>query len=509
MTYSSCAPLEVVHILLDLLIRFLANRNMQIQPSKSQIMCQHPQYITQPHIAGIPHTPAGIRLLGSSQTDSIEHFLGPAGLAAGPVSDRMQKAVATITRLRAMARASCRKPTTQAAWIILTRAVAHALDYDCRVSHPAAVRSHAMQLDMLVQEAAYEMVQHYSQSAGPVADTQMHLPVDMGGLAVESCTDKVWPACVAAHAKSWPHVARQFHRLTGRPPAPQTVQTCLEPAIQAQGCIAETHSTKITVTGHAASPDSKAPALDLLDLPSGGVRDVQRNTTRWIGQQRLKTLLSLCASSEADAARILSCADATAAPWCHVIPDTPDVRLDDDEFVVSVRYRLGLSVHPRGAQCHNVNKDHPGKHTGQSPPCGKVLDAAGFHASSCETGPTRYRPHTAVRDALITAARDASAEVDAEVVVPRLHQTKLDDQWHFTHALQIMPPQAAESREARLDLSLWSAASPAEMLVDVTVRNPIANRYLSHSSTQAGYTLREAKREKLRRYGAAGVRPHA
>ena len=132
-----------------------------------------------------------------------------------------------------MGRVSCRKPTTQAAWIILTRAVAHALDYDCRVSHPAVVRSHAMQLDLLVQEAAYELIQHYSQSAGPIADTQLHLPVAMGGLAVESCTDKVWPACIAAHAKSWPRVLHQFWCTTGRHPTPDSTRTCLEPAVQA------------------------------------------------------------------------------------------------------------------------------------------------------------------------------------------------------------------------------------------------------------------------------------
>ena len=46
-------------------------------------------------------------------------------------------------------------------------------------------------------------------------------------------------------------------------------------------------------------------------------------------------------------------------------------------------------------------------------------------------------------------------------------------------------------------------AAPVEVLVDVTVRNPLAHRYISHAPTHHGYALQEAKREKMRRYGAA------
>ena len=122
-----------------------------------------------------------------------------------------------------------------------------------------------------------------------------------------------------------------------------------------------------------------------------------------------------------------------------------------------------MTVHPKAAQCHNTNKADETQPN--AAPCGAALDRMGLHASACETGPTRYRPHTAVRDAMISVVRDARAEVESEIVVPKLHQTKVGDKWHFTNAITQPCSSQAETREAKLDLSVWSAASPAEILV--------------------------------------------
>ena len=160
-----------------------------------------------------------------------------------------------------------------------------------------------------------------------------------------------------------------------------------------------------------------------------------------------------------------------------------------------------MTVHPKAAQCHNTNKANETQPDATQ--CGAALDRMGLHASACETGPTRYRPHTAVRDAMVSVVEDACAEVESEIVVPKLHHTKVGDKWHFTSAIPQPCNSQAETREAKLDLSVWSAASPVEIPVDITVRNPIAHRYLAQAAHTPGHAVNEAKKEKLRRYGAA------
>ena len=146
--------------------------------------------------------------------------------------------------------------------------------------------------------------------------------------------------------------------------------------------------------------------------------------------------------------------------------------MDYDEFVIAVRHRLGLPVHPLGTQCHNVNnsKNQPGQHnpdpteTDNPKQCGMVLDSEGVHANLCEVGPTRYRPHTAVAGAIQMVAKEARTELAAEVVVPHLHQTKVNDEWIFTSSLaptQRLNPEY-ERREARLDPQVWHSRWPME-----------------------------------------------
>ena len=171
-----------------------------------------------------------------------------------------------------------------------------------------------MQLDIQVQTAAYEMMHHFTQSAGPIVDTQLHLPTSLGGLAIESCTDKVWPACLAAHAKSWPHVERTFRLMAGRKPHPDSVQRCLEPATQSQESLPTDESTKVSVTGHAVAPKGKSHALALHDLRTGGKRDIQKNVTHAMSVRRQQAARAASAHSPEDMARLLSCAEATAAP---------------------------------------------------------------------------------------------------------------------------------------------------------------------------------------------------
>ena len=299
--------------------------------------------------------------------------------------------------------------------------------------------------------------------------------------------------------------------MTGLVPTEATKTICSEPARQALVNLETYEGIHVAVSGHAVTPESKAPRMEMHLLPANGVRDVQRNLVRAINTKRFATILEASAVSPPTQARLRSCADITAAPWSRVIPDSPSTRMDDDEFVIAARHRLGLHVHPVGAQCHHENtgtrsstpQDAPATETNRV--CGAQLDSEGIHANLCETGPTRYRPHTAVTSSIQIVAKEARTEVATEEIIPHLHQTKIQDEWVFTAALpqQTQLDPQYETREARMDLQLWNPHWPMEMLVDVTVRNPLAARYVAQASIRSNHANDEAKKDKMRRYGPA------
>ena len=88
--------------------------------------------------------------------------------------------------------------------------------------------------------------------------------------------------------------------------------------------------------------------------------------------------------------------------------------------------------------------------------------------------------------------------------MPRLHQSKIDTTWYYTHSLDpTVARTATKTREARMDMVLWHYSQPGTLMVDITVRNPLAERYLHKARRSAGYAIAEAEREKRTRYGAS------
>ena len=89
--------------------------------------------------------------------------------------------------------------------------------------------------------------------------------------------------------------------------------------------------------------------------------------------------------------------------------------------------------------------------------CGKLLDAAGMHATMCGCGGGAIARHNALRDALALLARERNAHVDIEIDVDQA--------------------AACPNTGARLDLSISQPGPDGErknMLVDVAVASPFA-----------------------------------
>ena len=145
------------------------------------------------------------------------------------------------------------------------------------------------------------------------------------------------------------------------------------------------------------------------------------------------------------------------------------------QWLTGVLLRLALLKRPQGCCDCQILKSGSRR-------CGAKLDDSLLHVSSCNSGPSRQRPHECVKHALGHKLRRAGAHVDVERFVPEL----------FT------PDQ-----EAILDLSVSFPGSAEVHLLDITVRNPeAAGRAKADGSSSVE---QRAKYDKSRRYGPSVV----
>ena len=149
----------------------------------------------------------------------------------------------------------------------------------------------------------------------------------------------------------------------------------------------------------------------------------------------------------------------------------PDIEpLDDHEWIIALRSRLGLAVgHP--CLCQHRRATAAGVHNGKR--CLTPLDAHGRHALACMTGGARTTLHNDLCRLVHRACCAAGLRSQREVVVPAL--------------------ATAKRAEPRIDIGAWGHPGLPHLRLDVTVADPAADR-------NAGGTDR-AERSKATKYG--------
>ena len=101
-------------------------------------------------------------------------------------------------------------------------------------------------------------------------------------------------------------------------------------------------------------------------------------------------------AGEREVARVTSLSLPYAGAWltCAPIPAL-GLHMRGPEFVVAVKFRLGLNIYDKAGKC---------------PSCGKESDELGDHGMVCGTGGESISRHNALRDAIFDTA--ASAGLD-------------------------------------------------------------------------------------------------
>ena len=147
--------------------------------------------------------------------------------------------------------------------------------------------------------------------------------------------------------------------------------------------------------------------------------------------------------------------------WLNTAPLTAlGLHLRPMEFILAVKYRLGLNVYDREGPC---------------PACLRFSDAKGDHAMCCGWGGERISRHNALRDALFdTAASAGLAPVkEGRFLLPGDDRRPAD----------ILVPNFAGGRDVALD---------------VTVVNPIQDATMPQAATTPGFALSYAHDRKVR-----------
>ena len=162
-----------------------------------------------------------------------------------------------------------------------------------------------------------------------------------------------------------------------------------------------------------------------------------------------------------EVARISSLSLPHAGDWLNTAPLTAlGLHLRPSEFVLTVKYRLGMPVYDRAGPC---------------PACLRPSDALGDHAMCCGSGGERISRHNALRDAIFDTAASAGL---APVKEGRF----------------LLP--GADRRPADVLVPHW--AGGRDVALDVTVVHPTQAATMPNAATTPGFALSFAYDRKIR-----------
>ena len=154
-----------------------------------------------------------------------------------------------------------------------------------------------------------------------------------------------------------------------------------------------------------------------------------------------------------------------AGAFMGAVPNpATSMKLQTQEFVLSMCYRLGLPIYPEGVTCYKWDA---------------YLDMYGDHAMHCGHGPERIQHHIAWRDCLATAARGAQITTRVE-------------------AMKII-----EENTRPGDVLLQGYLGGNNTAINVSVVSPFQEAYLRAEADEPGVAIKRREEENRARHEAS------
>lgn len=262
------------------------------------------------------------------------------------------------------------------------------LAFALRSAPPVSSLAAAEAFDKLIQDTALE---RFALIPSPDQLSQICLPISHGGLGLRSAMDLVEASYIANIAAAAPLVSRLLKQ-------PALTLQDFPDAARAYA------SLRSKVTASAPLPDSLASfAACPFARKALAHRDLQRQLSRLVADRSRNDWMAAPLASSRDALRKAAVSRPGAGNW-QSVPPIPQLgfKFAPDEFLVLMRWWLGLPVYPAPAPC----PEHK---------CGEDADPLGDHAVCCHSGPSMVARHDNVNLVWCHALRGCGFSCQREV----------------------------------------------------------------------------------------------
>ena len=477
-------PLQHVHALYEVINEALARFHLRLQRRKCGAHI--------PALAGIamndwpadalalqgilPVSPESLVILGTDAANDQALPLGPYAAAAVKTRERVQRACELS---RAVMQLINRPPPAggkHVAWRICRNVITHALDFDSRVLTSSIVLPHAA----VIERHAWDIVRAViGADLTDAQKIQVQLPTVLSGCQMPMPTFLVPLANVAGIIETGHHL-RCVVPGWGYGLDDARIVDGVESVI-ADGIFQQLHDRGVTFVSPGRPEqwcsDSAARVLgpDLL-RPAVPQRHVLSSLLHVSAIARHEKLLSEGGSR--DCTRIRSSGGPNAGKALVAPAGLEATHFDDDQIVEILRWRLGLIDAGDVPICRNLAAKTMTE-------CGETLDRYGDHAVCCSYGPLRIKRHDAIADSLSDMIAETGAHVRREAYVRAF---------------------CTPAHEAWIDIWAFAGLHIQDLLIDVTVRHPMASAYQPGAASTTGAAAEAAEAQKIERYPACGGR---
>ena len=456
-------------VLMKSLRNCLASVGLHLRPDKSNayIPSADPAWITSHQGDFCEHANLradGLPTLGTAADGQFSTQLGPAADPCKASRERLQKAEQLCSELRDLCSAPIAAKRRHPAWKLLSGVVNHSLTYDASVNPPGAVTPLGRHLDDTVEATACAILG--VQDLSRAAVSQLRLGRQAGGCDLISMTDRCYTAYLAAALRIAPAWA---------------TDTALQPLLpgvrEAQHALWE---LGIALDQHAMPYETSRPPQILFDPDVHLQRFLPKRQRKWWEKLDNLRAAELAQRSADDATRLRSCGGVEGGAFLLATQSEGGSNLADAIFSTAVLFRLGLPV-MRPCACQHSTVQH-GK---ARRVCLQAADGHGHHAVTCKVGGAPYAAHSQGCNVLHAGAQQAGWQARREQIVPELASQ------------ECMSPQ--------LDIEGWGLLGQQRLLVDFTLRHPLAARYSATCDP-----MQIAEEEKAKQYPPKqGLHVHA
>ena len=274
---------------------------------------------------------------------------------------------------------------SEALWLMTSKSIARALDFDAKVVHPEKMRPLARRLGEGTKRICERLTER---SLDGDTWTRMKLPTSLGGMGIREVTSLLEISFEITRRKTAQLTEIIAKSLSG------------ERDVHTPDRVWEMWDDSLNVRQEERSETMTGPfKWDLVNAAKGNGFSSSISRTLKMHENITAHKLWTKMDTHDKAAFLANCGTGVGATWTETAPEQG---MPDDEWRTAARGRLRLRT-GEAKMCE----------------CGAIRDELGDHILSCQKSPWRTRIHDRVRDCLARRLRRMGATVDLDRVAPQ------------------------------------------------------------------------------------------